>query len=162
MPLSFYSHRLHWCITITVASLLCLNLCLSVYNGIEWQQPIPENDRIFWRTVFYCLAIVIMPLTNLIRFVFLRLNQTMPLLPAIKGIALESLASRRYALTISVTQLMMLLIGTLGGIAFYLGDALNTLYILSGVALLGGYFHRPKTHEYQTILDALNAQNNDD
>jgi hypothetical protein len=86
----------------------------------------------------------------------------MPLLTTMKAVSYESTANRRYAFTILVTQLMMLLIGSLGGISFYLGDTLNTLYILTLVALLGVYFHRPKLHEYQTILDALSAQNNYD
>ena len=155
----FSSLRLSWIITLIVAMLLCFNVFLSVYGGIAWQSPLPESDRLFWRTLFYCITIVLMPFTNLLRYVLLRLNQTMPLLSATAVLSIPSIAKKRYALTISVTQLMMYLIGTFGGIAFYVGEGLNTLLILTAVALMGVYFHRPKRYEYQTILDALRAQN---
>jgi len=47
-----------------------------LYNfGDRIQQPLPEAQRVLIRTIFYIVAIVTFPLTNLIRYIQLRLNQ---------------------------------------------------------------------------------------
>lgn len=143
---------LPWLITGTVVALISIGVAFAHYSGTQWQQPIIEESRIFWRTLFYILAIVILPLTNLLRHVFLRLNQTMPLLLAAN---LKHVVQARYALTIGVSMLAMLTIGCLGIWMFYLGDGFNTLHILTGVAGLGVFLYRPKLHEYQQISDSL-------
>ncbi len=125
---------------------------MAHYNGTQWQQPLTDESCIFWRTVFYILAIFILPLTNLLRHIFLRLNQTMP--PLVQT-NLERVAQTRYALTVSVSMFAILLIGSFGVLMFYLGDGFNTLHILIGVAGLGVFLYRPKLYEYQQISDAL-------
>jgi hypothetical protein len=102
--------------------------------------------------MFYILAILILPLTNLLRHIFLRLNQTMPLLDKNN---VEKIAQKRYALTVLVSQSVMILIGFLGLFIFYLGDVINTFRILIGVAIMGAFLYRPKNAEYQQILNNL-------
>ena len=135
-----------------MVTLLSASFIFAHFYGAVFQQPLAESDRLFWRTIFYSLAILILPLTNLLRHIFLRLNQTMPLLP---GANLEKTAQIRYALTVAVSQSTMVLIGGLGGIIFYFGDAVNSFRILTGLAVLGAFLYRPKITEYQQIIDAL-------
>lgn len=141
-----------WFITTFVVTLLSASFVFVHFYGASFQQPLAESNRIFWRTIFYILAILILPLTNLLRHIFLRLNQTMPLL---LDANLEKTAQIRYALTVMVSQSMMILIGGFGGMIFYFGDALNSFRILTGLAILGAFLYRPKNAEYQQIIDAL-------
>ena len=106
------------------------------------------DDRIFLSS-----AILLLPITNLLRYIFLRLNQTMPPLKSIQN--LSRLARARYTLTVTVSQSIMVLIGGFGAIMFLLGDSVNTLYILTSVAGLGVFLYRPQITEYQNIIDAL-------
>ena len=141
-----------WFITAFAVTLLSISFIFVHFYGVPFQQPLAESERIFWRTMFYILAILILPLTNLLRHIFLRLNQTMPLLV---GANLEKTAQIRYALTVTVSQSMMILIGGFGGMIFYFGDVLNSFHILTGLAVLGAFLYRPKNAEYQQIIDAL-------
>ncbi len=133
-------------------TLLSFSFIFVHFYGTPFQQPVTESDRIFWRTLFYIFAILIFPLTNLLRHIFLRLNQTMPLLA---GANLEKTVQIRYALTVAVSQSMMILVGSLGGMIFYFGDVKNTFNILMGLAMLGVFLYRPKKAEYQQILNSL-------
>jgi MFS family permease len=142
----------HWFITGFVLFLLSSSFVFVHFYGVQWQHPVEESERIFWRTMFYILAILILPLTNLLRHIFLRLNQTMPLLDKNN---LEKIAQKRYALTVLVSQSVMILIGFLGLFIFYLGDVINTFRILIGVAIMGAFLYRPKNAEYQQILNNL-------
>ena len=141
-----------WFITIFVWLLLSASFIFVHFYSVTFQQPLAESDRIFWRTLFYILAILILPLTNLLRHIFLRLNQTMPLLI---GANLEKSVQIRYALTVAVSQSMMILIGSFGDMIFYFGDVLNSFHILTGLAALGAFLYRPKKLEYQQIIEAL-------
>ena len=142
-----------WLITSNVVILLCISLFLSQKN-IHWQhQPFSTADLILGRTGCYISAILLLPITNLLRYIFLRLNQTMPPLKSMQN--LSRLARARYTLTVTVSQSIMLLIGGFGAIMFLLGDSVNTLYILTSVAALGVFLYRPKITEYQNIIDAL-------
>lgn len=141
-----------WLITAFVLTLLSASFIFVNFYGASFQQPLIESDRLFWRTIFYALAILILPLTNLLRYIFLRLNQTMPLLEQKN---FEKIAQRRYTLTVAVSQSMMLLIGSFGEIIFYFGDTINSFHILTGLAMLGGFLYRPKNSEYQQIIDVF-------
>ena len=142
-----------WIITSNVVILLCISLFLSQKN-IHWQhQPFSTADLILGRTGCYISAILLLPITNLLRYIFLRLNQTMPPLKSMQN--LSRLARARYTLTVTVSQSIMVLIGGFGAIMFLLGDSVNTLYILTSVAALGVFLYRPKITEYQNIIDAL-------
>jgi len=144
--------RLPWLISSSVLILLSISVAFSHYCSTEWQQPLAEESRIFWRTVFYVVTLLTLPVTNLLRHIFLRLNQTMP---PLESTNLECVVRTRYALTVSVSMFAMLFIGCLGATIFYLGDGFNTLHILTGIAGLGVFLYRPKFDEYQKINDAL-------
>ena len=107
---------------------------------------ISEEQRVFIRTIFYVVAIILFPLVNLVRYVLLRLNQTMP------G---DNPAKNRYLITIIVTLASIEVVGIFGFVMFILGDDYNTLYIFSTLATLGVFLHRPKQGEYNQIIDAL-------
>lgn len=143
-----------------ITSIVILLLGISVFfaHFYHWQNPLTDDERIFWRTVFYILTILLLPITNLLRHIFFRLNQTMPLLEFAN---IERVVKTRYTLTVSVSMLSMLLIGSFGAVMFYLGDGFNTLHILTIVAGLGIFLYRPKRNEYQQILDTL-TENDDD
>ncbi len=145
-----------WLITNVVILLLLLSIISAHFY--PYQHILDENERIFWRTTFYILTIFILPLTNLLRYIFLRLNQTMPLL---ENTNVESVVKLRYTLTVSISMLLMLIVGSFGATIFYFGDGVNSLHILTGVALLGVFLYRPKLIEYQQIIHAL-TENDDD
>ena len=140
----------HWLIC------LAMLLFLSIYNlichlwGDEIRQPLQEPQRILIRTVFYVIAIVLFPLTNLLRYILLRLNQTMP------GVRT---AEQRYLITILVTQGAIEIVSLFGLIMFMLGDDFNTLYIFTLLGVVGIYLHKPKREELQSIIDALAVKN---
>lgn len=148
---------LPWFITSVVILLLCFSIFAAHFY--HFQNPLSEHERIIWRTVFYILAIVFLPLTNLLRHIFLRLNQTMPLL---ENADLEKTLKIRYTLTVCVSMLLILLIGGFGATVFYFGDGFNSLHILTIVAGLGVFLYRPKRSEYQQIQDALTENDNDE
>ena len=129
---------------MVVAQIIYIILCQIL--GSQIQQPINPEQRIFIRSLFYAIAISIFPLTTLIRHILLRLNQTMP------G---DKSAQQRYLVTVIVAQAMIESVGILGFVMFILGDNFNTLYIFSGLALLGFFLQRPKQHEYDSIVEAL-------
>ena len=88
----------HWILVAITALMLAVYLYLCHYTGAQWQQDIPEEQRVIIRTVFYILAIIGFPMTNLIRHIQLRLNQTMP------G---DKSAKNRYLLTIIVSMTLV-------------------------------------------------------
>ncbi len=147
---------LPWFITSFVIAMLIFSVAFA--HSESWQNPLAEDTRLFGRTVFYILAILMLPLTNLLRHIFLRLNETMPLL---KNASLKRVVKIRYTLTVTVSMLMMLVIGSFGATIFYLGDGFRTLHILTGIAGLGVFLYRPKLDEYQQILDSLTKNEND-
>ena len=117
--------------------------------GGELQQHLPEQQRGLFRTIAYAVAIVTFPITNLIRHIMVRLNQTMP------G---DTLPKRRYLTTIIVSMALMEGIGILGFVMYLLGDSFNTLYIFTGLAALGLFLYRPKPEEYLSIVEAFVAK----
>lgn len=118
----------------------------------DLQATLPEQRREFIRTIFYIIAIIAFPLTNLIRHIQLRLNQTVP------G---NQSAKSRYLLTIIVSMTLVEAVGVLGFVMFMLGDDFNTLYIFVGLASLGLYLYRPKEEEYFQIVEALAEKRHD-
>ncbi|MDD2758780.1 MAG: hypothetical protein PHH11_00650 [Methylomonas sp.] len=129
---------------------------LIAYNVVchLWPDDIKINlgeaQRELIRTILYVIAIILFPLTNLMRHVLLRLNQTMPGAKA---------AERRYFMTVIVTQGMIEPVGLFGLLMFILGDDFNTLYIFTVLGALGIYLHRPKWVELQSIEYALTEMN---
>jgi putative Ca2+/H+ antiporter (TMEM165/GDT1 family) len=139
----------HWIIVVCMVISLLAYVAICQWFGHELQEPLPEERREFIRTIFYVIAIVLMPLTNLIRHIQLKLNQTMP------G---NKTAKSRYLLTVIVSMLLMESIGVLGFVMYMLGDDFNTLYIFTGLSLLGVYLYRPKEDEYDQIVNELNNE----
>ena len=125
---------------------LIIYLFICYQFGHELQEPLPEAQRVVFRTVFYIIAIVAFPITNLIRHIQLRLNQTMP------G---NKSAKSRYLLTIIVSMALVEGVGVLGFVMYMLGDDFNTLYIFTGLSALGLYLYRPRQDEYARIVEAL-------
>lgn len=136
----------HWMVVIAFTLILSGYVFTCHYFGAEIRINIAESQRVLIRTVLYALAIVIFPVTGLLRYVLLRLNQTMP------G---DKPAKNRYLVTIIVTQAMIETVAVFGLVMFVLGDDYNTLYIFSSMAALGIFLHRPKMEEYLGIVEAL-------
>ena len=137
---------LHW---VIVGLMICLLIAYNIICHIissEIQINIDEDQRIFIRTIFYIITIVLFPVLSLLRHILLRLNQTMP------G---DKSAKKRYLLTILVTMVFIEIISLFGLIMFILGDQYNTLYIFSVLGALGIFLHRPRQEEYKEIIESL-------
>jgi len=102
------------------------------------------------RSLLYVIAIALFPLTNLMRHILLRLNQTMP------G---EKTAEQRYLVTVIVTQSMIGVVSLFGLLMFILGDDINTLHIFTLMGAVGIYLHKPKQSEFQSVVYALTHKN---
>ncbi len=136
----------HWVIVAAMLALLIsYNVICQLMAG-DIQVYLEQQQRVLIRTILYAIAIILFPLANLIRYIFIRLNQTMP------G---SNSAKNRYLITIVVSLCFIETVGLFGFIMFILGDDYNTLYIFSVMALLGVYMHRPKLEEYNQIIEAL-------
>jgi len=145
---------LPWVIVGSMLAMLAAFLIVCITFGGEIQQPLPEAQRVLIRTILYVVAIVTFPLTNLLRYIQLRLNQTMPYSSAAPG----DVAKNRYLVTVIVSMALIESVGIFGFVMFILGDNFNTLYIFSGLSALGMFLYRPKVDEYAKILEALTAQ----
>jgi F0F1-type ATP synthase membrane subunit c/vacuolar-type H+-ATPase subunit K len=139
----------HWLVVGMMLLALIIYLIICHQFGHELQEPLPESRRLVIRTIFYALAIAAFPVTNLIRHIQNRLNQTM---------SSNKSAKSRYLLTIIVSMALVEAIGVLGFVMFMIGDDFNTLYIFTGLSALGLYLYRPKEEEYAQIIEALANQ----
>ncbi len=119
--------------------------------GEQIKHPLPEDQRLLIRSIFYVVAIVTFPMTNLIRHIQLRLNQTMPF----SGLPARTMAKKRYLITIFVSMSLIESIGIFGFMMYIVGDTPNSLFIFTGLAALGMFLYRPKINEYTRIVDAL-------
>lgn len=132
-----------WAIVFIMFASLVAYVIICHMLGDQLRRPLPEQQRELIRAIFYAIAIITFPLTNLIRHIMVRLNQTMP------G---DNKLKSRYLTTIIVSMSLIESIGILGFVMFLLGDSFNTLYIFIGLAVLGLYLYRPKTDEYLHIV----------
>ncbi|MDD1606484.1 MAG: hypothetical protein LUO95_11775 [Methylococcaceae bacterium] len=132
-----------------------LVICFTL--GAELQEPLPEITRVKIRTALYVVAIVSFPMTNLLRHIQLRLNQTMPL----TRLAYRAEAKKRYLVTVIVSMTLMETIGAFGFVLFMLGDGRNNLIIFTALSVLGLFLYRPKLHEYSQIVDSLAIKNHE-
>lgn len=139
----------HWLVCAALLSLLiAYNIVCHVW-GSEIRINLDEPQRILIRTILYGVTIALFPLTNLLRHILLRLNQTMP------G---DKPARQRYLLTVVITMALIETVGIFGFLMFVLGDDFNTLYIFSVLAALGIFLHKPDLDEYLAISQALNSE----
>jgi uncharacterized membrane protein YbhN (UPF0104 family) len=135
--------------------LLSIYLIACSFYGDQLQNPMPEAQRILIRSLLYLLAIITFPLTNLIRHIQLRLNQTMPFVNNDGRVV----AKKRYFFTTMVSMLLIESVGLFGFLMFIWGDTANTLYIFISLSALGMYLYRPKLTEYNSIINALTQIN---
>ena len=145
---------LPWLIQGVMLASLVVYVIVCITLGDQIQQPLPETQRVLIRTILYVVAIVTFPMTNLLRYIQLRLNQTMPF----SNLDPEGEAKKRYLVTVIVSMSLIESVGILGFIMFILGDNFNTLYIFTGLSALGLFLYRPKLEEYARILEVLTAQ----
>lgn len=143
-----------WIIVGMMLAMLAAYVSVCHIMGKQLQQPLPEEQRVLIRTVLYVVAIATFPLTNLIRHIQIRLNQTMPC----TGTAHRKVAQSRYQVTVIVSMALVEVVGIFGLVMFVLGDGFNTLHIFTGLSALGLFLYRPKTDEYAEIIDAIAAQ----
>jgi len=130
-----------------IVGVMCFIQSIYILLAHLWQPalqqtPMMAESREILRSIFYLVAIVTFPLTNLTRHIQLRLNQT---------VASNTPLNKRYLVTVMVSQIMIAFIGSLGFMIFILGDGFNSLYIFSSLAFLGFFLHRPKEDEYQNL-----------
>jgi hypothetical protein len=145
---------LPWIIVGMMLAMLAAYIIICHVMGEQLQQPLPEAQRVLVRTVFYAVAIATFPLTNLIRHIQLRLNQTMPCADTAQG----NIAKGRYLVTVIVSMALVEVVGAFGLVMYVFGDGFNTLYIFTGLSALGLFLYRPKADEYSEIIDAIAAQ----
>lgn len=148
---------LPWAMVCMMFVMLAAYIIVCHILGEQLQQPLPETQRVIARTSFYMLAIVTFPLTNLIRHIQLRLNQTMPC----SRVEYAVVAKSRYLKTIIVSMSLIEVVGIFGLLMFIWGDNFNTLYIFTGLSALGLFLYRPKVDEYVEIINAIAAQKNE-
>jgi hypothetical protein len=103
-----------WLYLAVIASSIIVYLGLCLYFSSQLQQPLIEEQRVLIRSVCYAVAIITFPITNLLRHIQLRLNQTMPLAKA----ELLITAKKRYLLTIIVSLSLIESIAVLGFVMF--------------------------------------------
>ncbi len=140
-----------WIIQGILLSTLFIFVGTCFIYGDQIKQTLPEDQRLVIRSIFYVIAIVTFPMTNLIRHIQLRLNQTMPF----SGLPARSMAKNRYLITIFVSMSLIESIGIFGFIMYIIGDTTNSLFIFTGLAALGMFLYRPKLNEYTRIVEAL-------
>ena len=145
-----------WAIVGIMLVMLVAYVIVCIIFGDQIQTPLPEAQRVLIRTILYVVAIVTFPMTNLIRHIQLRLNQTMPY----SHVGPISEAKKRYLVTIIVSMSLIESVGIFGFVMFILGDNFNTLYIFSGLSVLGLFLYRPRVNEYASVVEALTAQKN--
>jgi len=149
---------LPWAVACMMLVMLIAYIFICHILGNQLQQPLPEGQRVLLRTVLYGIAIVTFPLTNMIRHIQLRLNQTMPLTRAIPekvDAGAVASAKSRYFITTLLSMALIETVGIFGFVMFILGDNYNTLYIFTGMSALGLFLYRPKADEYNGIIEAL-------
>ena len=140
---------LPWVVVGVMLAMLAAYIIACHTVGDQLQKPLPEDQRELIRSIFYAVAIATFPMTNLIRHIQLRLNQTMP------G---DNPAKSRYLVTIIVSMSLIEIVGIFGFVMFILGDGFNTLYIFTGLSALGLFLYRTKPDEYFEIIEAMAAQ----
>lgn len=135
---------------------LCWFSMLAIWLGItlffdftsdQYRLETPESPPVFLRSMLYLATIATFPLSNLLRHIMIRLNETMPGATSVKS---------RYSKTILISMLIANSIGCYGVLLYLQGDTINTLYIFSSLSALALWLYRPKPQEYQQIIEARN------
>jgi len=127
-------------IRIAAVGTLLILITLCYFYAAEWQLHINEQERIVYRGVFYLVAIISFPIMTFIRHIMLHINT-------------HKSAKFRYLLTIIVMMKFSASISLYGFFMVYLGDEMNTVYIFSGLAILGMHLHKANKEEYLQLID---------
>lgn len=143
---------LPWLILAGMIMTLAGMVLASEFATDQIRPVMAAEPPVLARTILYGVAIVTFPITNLLRYIMVRLNQTMP------G---EAPAKSRYLVTVLVSLGLAESLGIYGLILFVMGDDYNTLYIFSLLSLLAMFLYRPRQDEYQSIVAALEQQRAD-
>lgn len=143
---------LPWLIVGLMLAMLAAYVAVCHLIGDQLQQHLPEQHRELIRALLYAVAIISFPMTNLIRHIMVRLNQTMP------G---DSSPKQRYLTTVIVSMALVEMVGVFGFVMYLIGDDFNTLYIFTGLAVLGAFLYRPKADEYLSIVKARSAESHE-
>jgi hypothetical protein len=117
------------------------------FTGDQYRLATPESPPVFLRSMLYVVTIATFPLSNLLRHILIRLNETIPGAGSAKS---------RYSKTILISMLIANSIGCYGVLLYLRGDTINTLYIFSSLSALALWLYRPKPQEYQQVIEALN------
>ena len=150
--------RLPWIALGLMLSALLALIVFGIHYAEPWRQALAEAERVSIRSWLYGIGIALFPMTNLLRYIQLRLSQTMPLEDVKEPMQIVVTAKRRYLQTSLVSMSMMEIVGIFGFILFMLGDPINTLWMFMGMAALGFYLYRPQCEDYLIVLDALRHQ----
>jgi len=147
--------RLAWQFSAIMAiGLIAIVIVCHTFGNMMLTPPIAEETRILLRSLFYLLAIITFPMTNLLRHIQITLNKTMP--TATDDYFNE--AKKRYFVTVLVSLSLMNSMGIYGLTLFMLGDGFNTLYIFVWMSALGIFLYRPKANELMDICGALSVK----
>ena len=140
-----------WLLQGLLLTSLLMTTVFCLQSAEQIQTIMAEEQRELTRSILYVIAIITFPMTNLIRHIQLRLNQTMPF----SETNIRSVAKKRYQLTVTVSMLLITSVGTYGVLMFIWGDKQNTLFIFTGLSVLGLFLYRPKLTEYEALFEAL-------
>lgn len=147
----------HWLLSALFAVILIVYLVVGLFWANDMAFNVSEQDRVLLKSVLYGVSIVLFPLVKLIRFIMLRLSQTMPIDKPNANV--HSIAKHRYFMTQLTCLCLIELVGGFGLLMLMAGDGFNTFTIFTLLAVLGLFLHRPNNEEYQAIVDALNQNN---
>ena len=143
-----------WLLQGLLLTSLLMTTVFCLQSADQIQTIMAEEQRELTRSILYVIAIITFPMTNLIRYIQLRLNQTMPF----SETNIRSVAKKRYQLTVTVSMLLITSVGAYGVLMFIWGDKQNTLFIFTGLSALGLFLYRPKLPEYEALYEAIVAK----
>lgn len=136
-------------------SLIIILISVTVFydfTGDQYRLNISETPPEFLRTILYAITIITFPLSNVLRHIMNRLNQTMPDAGS---------AKLRYTKTCLSLMLIACSIACYGVYLYLFGDTINTLYIFSSLSALAFWLYRPKQEEYEQIYFVMNSSTED-
>lgn len=136
----------HWLIWFLLVFFLLAYIPLIHFWGQDHALGWDESQREFIRSVLYVVAILLFPFTNVLRYILLRLDCTMP------G---NKPATQRYFSTVVSCLLLIESVAVFGVAMKFLGDDFNTFYIFEVLGGLGLFLHRPKSQDLAMIEQAL-------
>ncbi len=146
--------RLTWLVSAIMSiGLIAIVIACHAFED-QMITPMPEENRVLLRSLLYLVAIVTFPMTNLIRYLQIHLNKTIPMVT--NDYFTE--AKKRYLATVLVSLTLMDSMGIYGLVMFMLDDGFNTLYIFVLMSALGLFLYRPKADEFLDIFNALSMK----